>query len=46
MNAEFDLPLERKQIWVHVDANPDTRYKVELVRVAVRRALVKAWEAA
>jgi predicted RNase H-related nuclease YkuK (DUF458 family) len=26
MNAEFDLPLEQKQIWVHVDANPDTRY--------------------
>jgi predicted RNase H-related nuclease YkuK (DUF458 family) len=26
MNAEYDLPLERKQIWVHVDANPDTRY--------------------
>lgn len=26
MNAEFDLPLERRQIWVHVDANPDTRY--------------------
>jgi predicted RNase H-related nuclease YkuK (DUF458 family) len=27
MNEEFDLPLERKQIWVHVDANPDTRYE-------------------
>lgn len=26
MNAEFDLPEDRKQIWVHVDANPDTRY--------------------
>lgn len=26
MNEEFDLPLEQKQIWVHVDANPDTRY--------------------
>ena len=26
MNERFDLPLERKQIWVHVDANPDTRY--------------------
>jgi predicted RNase H-related nuclease YkuK (DUF458 family) len=26
MNDVFDLPLERKQIWVHVDANPDTRY--------------------
>ncbi len=26
MNEEFDLPLERKRIWVHVDANPDTRY--------------------
>jgi len=26
MNGEFDLPLEQKRIWVHVDANPDTRY--------------------
>ena len=26
MNAEFDLPEEKKRIWVHVDANPDTRY--------------------
>ena len=26
MNEEFDLPLEQKQIWVHVDANPDTRF--------------------
>jgi predicted RNase H-related nuclease YkuK (DUF458 family) len=26
MNLEFDLPVEKKQIWVHVDANPDTRY--------------------
>ena len=26
MNAEFDLPLEKKRIWVHVDANPDTRF--------------------
>jgi predicted RNase H-related nuclease YkuK (DUF458 family) len=26
MNAEYDLPEEQKQIWVHVDANPDTRY--------------------
>jgi predicted RNase H-related nuclease YkuK (DUF458 family) len=26
MNDVFDLPLEQKKIWVHVDANPDTRY--------------------
>ena len=26
MNEEFDLTVEQKQIWVHVDANPDTRY--------------------
>ena len=26
MNAEFKLPEEKKRIWVHVDANPDTRY--------------------
>jgi predicted RNase H-related nuclease YkuK (DUF458 family) len=26
MNEEFDLPAEQKQVWVHVDANPDTRY--------------------
>lgn len=26
MNAEYDLPTAQKQIWVHVDANPDTRY--------------------
>ncbi len=26
MNGEFDLAPEQKQIWVHVDANPDTRY--------------------
>jgi predicted RNase H-related nuclease YkuK (DUF458 family) len=26
MNAGFDLPEEKKRIWVHVDANPDTRY--------------------
>ena len=26
MNSEFLLPLEQKRIWVHVDANPDTRY--------------------
>ena len=26
MNAEFHLPEEKKRIWVHVDANPDTRY--------------------
>jgi len=26
MNAEFNLPEEKKRIWVHVDANPDTRY--------------------
>ena len=26
MNEEFELPPEKKQIWVHVDANPDTRY--------------------
>ncbi len=26
MNEEFDLPEDKKRIWVHVDANPDTRY--------------------
>lgn len=26
MNGEFELPPDQKQIWVHVDANPDTRY--------------------
>lgn len=26
MNGEFDLPAEQKKIWVHVDANPDTRF--------------------
>lgn len=26
MNEEFELLPEQKQIWVHVDANPDTRY--------------------
>jgi len=26
MNERFDLPLDRKQIWVHVDANPDERF--------------------
>ena len=26
MNQDFDLAMEQKQIWVHVDANPDTRY--------------------
>ena len=26
MNERFALPAERQQIWVHVDANPDTRY--------------------
>jgi predicted RNase H-related nuclease YkuK (DUF458 family) len=26
MNEVFDLPVEKKQIWVHVDANPDTRF--------------------
>ena len=26
MNSEFDLEPEQKRIWVHVDANPDTRY--------------------
>jgi len=26
MNDRFDLPAESEQIWVHVDANPDTRY--------------------
>ena len=26
MNAEFDLPTEKKRISVHVDANPDTRF--------------------
>lgn len=26
MNEEFDVPIEQKRIWVHVDANPDTRY--------------------
>ncbi|MDG2333311.1 MAG: ribonuclease H-like YkuK family protein [Myxococcota bacterium] len=26
MNAEFDLPSDKKRIWVHVDANPDTRF--------------------
>ena len=26
MNAEFNLPEDKKRIWVHVDANPDTRY--------------------
>ena len=26
MNEEFELLPEQRQIWVHVDANPDTRY--------------------
>lgn len=26
MNSRFELSAEREQIWVHVDANPDTRY--------------------
>jgi predicted RNase H-related nuclease YkuK (DUF458 family) len=26
MNRCFELPAENEQIWVHVDANPDTRY--------------------
>ena len=26
MNEEFELSPAQKQIWVHVDANPDTRY--------------------
>ena len=26
MNECFDLAPERKQIWVHVDANPDERF--------------------
>lgn len=26
MNSRFDLTPDNEQIWVHVDANPDTRY--------------------
>jgi len=26
MNSHFDLTPDNEQIWVHVDANPDTRY--------------------